>query len=76
MEKNKVIDIHTRKAIFTDCVRMKLEEGVQPYLTEGQNGPAVVNTVEQILCTALVSAGVAIAVKLGSKLANKFTSRK
>lgn len=76
MINENVIDIRTKKALFGSDVRHRLHEGMKPYLREGTPEEAIperaVNTVEQIICTALVSAGIALAVKMASKVSGLF----
>lgn len=78
MEQGNVIDMRTRKAIFCDSVRDQLQEGMKPYLREDANDAVrsqAVNTVEQVICTAIVSAAVGLAVKLANKIATKLTTQ-
>lgn len=77
MDKGNVIDIKTKKALFTECVRGQLEEGIKPFLKENSTDDdrtRAVTTVEQVLCAAIVSAAVAFATKLANKLAGKITT--
>jgi len=74
MERGNVIDIRTRNALFGDGVREQLQEGMKPYLKEDATEAVrtqAVNTVEQVICTALVSTAVGLAVKMASKIASK-----
>ena len=77
MDKSNVVDIKTKKALFNECVRGQLEEGIKPFMKEdssdGDRNRAV-TTVEQVLCAAIVSAVVAFATKLANKLAGKITT--
>jgi len=72
---DKVIDIKTKAPLFCDETRSKLQDGIKPYLrddaTEAMRAQ-VVNTVEQVLCTAIVTAARNLAVALVEKLASKF----
>ena len=77
MDKGNVIDIKTKKAMFTESVRGQLEEGIKPFLKEDSSDAErnrAVTTVEQVLCAALVSAAVGLATKLASAIAGKITT--
>jgi hypothetical protein len=78
MMSGDVIDIKTKKAIFGNELREKLESGLEPHLVDG--GPVAKEraaiTVEQIICTALVSAAVAFATKIAHGIAGKLTTNK
>lgn len=77
MDKGNVIDIKTKRALFTECVRGQLEDGIKPFLKEDSSDAdrtRAVTTVEQVLCAALVSAAVGFATKLASSLAGKITT--
>jgi len=74
-DRSNIIDFRTGKAIFSDGVRAELESNVGPLLKDGATPENVVNTVEQVLCTALVSGAVSLATKLASSLADKITRK-
>lgn len=72
---DKVIDIKTKAPLFCEETRVKLQEGIRPYLRDDANEATqqqAVNTVEQVLCTALVTAARNLAVALVEKIASKF----
>lgn len=78
MDQGNVIDIKTRTPLFGNGVREQLQEGMKPYLREDANDAVrsqAVNTVEQVICTAIVSAAVGLAVKLANKIAGKLTTQ-
>lgn len=77
MNKDNVVDIRTRQALFTGCVRDQLEDGIKPFLKDGSSDDdraRAVTTVEQVLCAAIVSAAVALATNLANKIAGKITT--
>lgn len=77
MDKGKVVDIRTRKALFNESVREQLEEGITPFLKEDFSNADIsraVTTVEQVLCAALVSAAVGLATRLANAVAEKITT--
>ena len=67
----EVINIRTRKVLFTDSVRANIEKGLSPYV-EIDAAAAATDAVEKVLCTAIVGYTADLATKLATKLFNKF----
>lgn len=74
-----VVDLRTGKALFNTKTREKLQEGLRPYFkgdsTDSDRSQAV-NTVEQILCLALVAGARSLGETLANKIVSAFTKPK
>ena len=73
MNRDNVIDFKTKSPLFNPGLKTDIEDGISPFLTEGEDPVKAVSVVEQIICTAIVHAARAIATKLATKVANLFT---
>jgi len=76
--ENNVVDIRTKKALFDDGVRGRLQSGLIPYLREDATDATraqVVNVVEQVLCVAVISAVRSFAERLALKIVDKLVGK-
>ena len=67
---SNVIDMKTGKVLFSENTRAKIQDGLKPYFREDATDATrsqAVNTVEQVLCLAIVAG----ARNLGEALAGK-----
>jgi len=77
VDKSNVVDIKTKKTLFSGCVRGQLGEGIRPFLKEDSSDTDIaraVTTMEQVLCAAIVSAAVTLATNMANKVAGKITT--
>lgn len=72
MNRDNVIEFKTKTALFNPGLKSSLQSGIAPYLKDGEDHVKAVNTIEQIICTALICAVRSLATKLATKIANKF----
>lgn len=71
--ENNVVDIKTKKALFNDCIRDKVEAGLKPYIKAEASAVDAASAVEQVLCTAIIGFFRGLATRFATKLVEKIT---
>ena len=73
---SSVVDIKTGKTLFNTATREKIQDGLRPYFRDDATDATrvqAVNTIEQVLCTAIVSSARRAGEVLANKIVGLFT---
>lgn len=73
---SNVIDMRTGKALFNYTTRRTIQDSLKPYFKEDATDAScaqAVNTVEQVLCLAIVAGARSVGEKLAGKIVGWFS---